>query len=307
MENRVEKGLSITKSNALVESAYRLSLTEMQIVLYGISLINPIQKTFPLTYRIDINRFSEIFNRSHKDIYTEVKDAVIKRFWERDFSYIDDKGKTVTLRWLTKIVHEDKSGYLEIKFSEEIQPYLHELHNNFTKYYISEIAKFKRIYSIRFYEYSIMLLNKNETNKFKFCLSINDLKRRLCLEDKYTRFSNFKSRVLDSSKKEINNLSDINLNYKLIKLGRNPYQIEFTVERKNKNSNLDLKQKEISDVKISKTVLEKVKKIASESQTGWDLISIEKQFYEYIRKYGYPKNIDAAFIGFTKKKVLNEP
>jgi plasmid replication initiation protein len=184
----MEKELSVTKSNALIESAYRLSLTEMQVVLYGISLINPVQKIFPLTYRIDINRFSEIFNRAHKDIYTEVKDAVIKRLWERDFSYIDKDGNTVTLRWLTKITYEDKSGYLEIKFSEEIQPYLHELHNNFTKYYISEISKFKSIYSIRLYEYSIMNLNKHETNKYKFCLLIDDIKKRLAIDEKYIRF-----------------------------------------------------------------------------------------------------------------------
>ena len=164
----METKLKVSKDNALICASYRLSLTEMQIILYGIGLINPMQMEFPLSYRIDIDRFAKMFSREHGQIYQEVKDAVVKRFWARDFSYIDEKGKTVTLRWLTKMVHEDKTGYIEIKFSEEIRPYLHELRGNFTAYYIEQIAKFKSIYSVRLYENSIMVLNKSKTSKVKF-------------------------------------------------------------------------------------------------------------------------------------------
>ena len=65
--------VSITKSNALIEASYRLSRTEMQILLYGISLINPTDKNFPFIYRIDTARFAEMFNRKHGEIYTTSK------------------------------------------------------------------------------------------------------------------------------------------------------------------------------------------------------------------------------------------
>ena len=94
---------SITKSNALIEASYRLTRTELQIILYGISLINPTQKDFPLTYRVETRRFAEMFNRNHGEIYNDIKDAVRKRFWERDFSYTNEQGKIVTCRWLTRI------------------------------------------------------------------------------------------------------------------------------------------------------------------------------------------------------------
>jgi plasmid replication initiation protein len=297
MEKNVK---SVTKSNALINAGYRLSLTEIQIILYGISLINPLQKDFPLNYRIDINRFAEMFNREHCQIYNEVKEAVLKRFWERDFSYTDDKGKIVTLRWLTKIVHEDKTGYLEIKFSEEIQPYLHQLKNNFTTYYIDQISKFKSVYSIRFYEYSIMFLNKKKIDKGRFLLLIDEIRQLLEIGKMYDRFSNFKSRVLEPAKKEINSFSDLNFNYKVFKRGRTPYEVEFSVSKKQQRENTEHK---LLITKVSTTTLEKAKEIAIAAGTRWDIYVIEEEFYAYMKKAGLPRNLEAAFIGFVKKKV----
>lgn len=300
----MEKGLSITKSNSLIEAGYRLSLTEMQIILYGISLINPLQKDFPLSYQIEITRFSKMLNRDHGNIYKEIKEAVMKRFWNRDFSYTDEKGKIVTLRWLTKMVHEDKSGYIEIKFSEEIQPYLHQLQGNFTSVYINQIARFKSVYSVRFYEYSYMVLNKNKSNQEKFSLSIEEIKKWLNLEDSYQRFCDFNVRVLEKSKNEINKFSDLNFKYRVIKLGRSPNKIEFSISKKNQDVHLDYEK---IQTKISTSAFEKAKEITLSAKTGWDIYAIEQQFYEYMKKVGAPKNLDAAFIGFVKKKVADKP
>jgi plasmid replication initiation protein len=131
---------------------------------------------------------------------------------------------------------------------------------------------------------------------------ISDIKKKLELGDKYDRFSNFKTRVLDAAKKEINKFSDLNFDYKIIKLGRSPYQIEFSVNRKQP---IEDKTKKLV-TKVSTTALEKAKKRAIEAGTGWDIYAIEEQFYAYTKKAGFPKNLDAAFIGFAKKKVLNK-
>jgi plasmid replication initiation protein len=121
--------LSVTKDNALIEAGYRLSLTEMQIILYGISLINPLQKEFPRSFKINIDRFAKLFNREHGQVYHEVKDAVLRRFWERDFSYVDKNSEIVTLRWLTKVVHKDSVGLIEITFSSVLTSITRKLHN----------------------------------------------------------------------------------------------------------------------------------------------------------------------------------
>ncbi len=297
-------GKVITKSNALIEAGYRLTLTEMQIILYGISLINPLQKDFPLKYQIDIKRFAEMFNREHGQIYKEIKDAILKRFWERDFSYTDKHGQIVTNRWLTQISHHDTTGFMQIKFSEDVQPYLYQLKKHFTTYYIDQISQFKSIYSVRIYEYSIMHLNKSKQNKCQFILLVDELKRRLEISDKYNRFSHLKERVLERAKKEINKYSNLNFTYKVIKLGRSPHKIEFTIGKKAARSTPSIK---LSSHTIPPAIIEKARQIALDAGTRWDIYAIEQQFYEYVRRKGQPDNLQRAFIGFVRKKVMSPP
>lgn len=298
---------SITKSNALIEAGYRLSLTEIQIILYGISLINPVDKNFPLNYRIDIKRFAELFDRDHGDVYGAVKKAILSKFWERDFSYKDEKGKIVTNRWLTQVKHQDKTGYLEIKFSEEVQPYLHQLKKHFTTYYINKISEFKSIYAVRFYEMAIMNLKKSKQEKCKFTLKIQEIRDRLELNEKYTRFFNFKMRILDTAKKEINKYSDIKFSYTVIKLGRSANEIEFTVSEKLKDKQKKYPLLEYKHHKLSPAIFEKAQQIVHKAGNKWDIYAIEQQFYEFIKKKGIPESLEGAFIGFVKKKVAKQP
>ena len=101
---------SITKHNDLITSAYRLTLTEMQIILYGVSLVNPTDGKFPRSYEINIKKFGDMFNRNHCEIYNDVKEAIMKRFWEREFTFHDKYetnllGETVRARvkWVTTV------------------------------------------------------------------------------------------------------------------------------------------------------------------------------------------------------------
>lgn len=298
---------SITKSNALIEAGYRLSLTEMQIVLYGISLVNPVANDFPLQYRIDIKNFAEMFNRDHGSIYTEIKGAILSKFWERDFSYRDEKGNLVTNRWLTQIKRQDKTGYIEIKFSEDVRPYLHQLQQHFTTYYIDKISAFKSVYSIRIYEMSIMNLRKSKQNSCSFKLSVKEIRDRLELNNKYKRFYNLKIRIIDMAKREINKHSDIELSYKVIKKGREAQEIEFTVLKKN-NSTTEITTEILSSPtgntslkpnKLTPAIFDKAKNIVAKAGNQWDLYAIEQQFFEYIERKGPPESLEKAFLGFV--------
>ena len=259
---------SITKSNALIEASYRLSLNEMRIILYGVSLINPMATEFPLQYRIEVKRYSEIFHLSQNSIYDELKNSVLNRFWEREFSYLNESGRREVLRWLTKVIYSDEDGYLEIKFNEEIQPLLHQLKSNFTTYYIEEIALFKSVFSVRIYENLLMNLKKLKVKKVDFTLSLAELKERLDVTDKYSRFYDFKKRVLETAKDEINKYSDLNIEYEVIKVGRSHHNIKFVSsykpgkQKKHQTYNLNQKEQLRSELK---NVLEELKPFRTKS------------------------------------------
>lgn len=291
-------GNLVTKNNELINASYRLSLSEARVILYGISLINPMAKDFPLEYEIRIEKYSELFGlKNNKNLYGEIKEAVMNKFWEREFTIRVGELANCRLRWLTGITYSDNKGYLKIHINPLLKPLLHQLSGNFTSYNLDKIALFKNIYSIRIYEVAIMNLNKSKSNKYTLKTTIQDLKELLDLTEKYIKFSNFKACVLNTSMKEINKHSDIKLSYKVIKLGRTPHEIEFCFLRKKP------KNKPLGKNELSPPILEKVKWMAEGAGTNWAVSELEKQFWAFANSKGRPKDIENAFLGFAKKKI----
>ena len=147
-----------------------------------------------------------------------------------------------------------------------------------------------------------MHINMSKKAKCLFIVNIADIKEKMGLEKKYSRFSNFKTYVLEVAKKEINKHSDLNLSYKIIKLGRSPHKIEFTVTRKAEKS---VTYDKPPSNKLTPAMIEKGKKIAL--GTGWDIYDLEQQFYDYVKKKGQPDNLNGAFIGFVRTKTQKRP
>jgi len=302
--------MKITKSNAIINSSYRFSLNELRIVLYGLSHIDPTTDDFPLFHRIHIKELAEFYNIGDKDrgsFYDNIREALVTKFWEREFSYFDEERKaTVKRRWLIEVEYGAKNGSLAYHYNPLIKNQLQKLAKRFTSYFLSNVSNMKSAYSMRIYEVAVMYLNASGKSKTTFNKNIEDLKQQLDISEKYKHFYHMKSRVLEHARKEINKHSDINIIYKIIKLGRSPNEIEFTVSRKAKTQSLPALTQTPSQ-KLTPSIFEKAKKIALEAGTGWDIYSIEQQFYEHIRKKGPPDSLELAFLGFVKKKVINPP
>jgi len=298
----------ITKSNSIINSSYRFSLNELRIVLYGLSHINPRSDEFPMFHRIHIRELAEFYNIGEKDrgsFYDNIKDALLNKFWNREFSYYDEElGETVRRTWLTEIRYGRKDGTLAYEYNPKIKDQLQQLAKRFTSYFLVNIANMKSAYAVRLYEISIMYLNASKQSEITFTKTIEDLKHQLNVTDKYKYFFNFKARVLESAKKEINKHSDIKFIYKVKKLGRSPHEIEFTVSKKEKRLLLPLNS---SSQKLSPSILEKAKKITLDTGTGWDIYVIEQQFYDFTKKKGQPESLEGAFLGFVRRKVAMPP
>jgi len=297
MEKPMERQ-SVTKHNELIQASYRLTLNEMRIVLYGISLINPLSKEFPLEYQIDIKKFIGLFGlESNKDIYSQIKETVIGKFWEREFTVdINEDGKQ-RFRWLTSVQYRDKAGFLKIFINPELKDLLHQLKGHFTSYHLEKVSSFQSAYSVRIYEISLMNLNKSNKNKCSFWIEIVHLKEKLDISEKYKQFADFNKRILEPVKKDINKHSDIRLSYELIKKGRAYHEIKFSVERK---AGETMKVTNQAGPMLSPPIIEKAKCLIKESGTGWCVQEVVTQFLEFIKNKEKAKDVEKAFIGFVK-------
>ncbi|MEM7757942.1 MAG: replication initiation protein [Cyanobacteria bacterium P01_A01_bin.40] len=158
---------------------------------------------------------------------------------------------------------------------------------------------------------------------------------------KLQKFSNFNAWAIKPAIKEVNFLSDYIVTVEPIKKGRTVYAIKLSWMPKNQSdmkcvfqelerstigrqarmegtveqiesvdfissSGKVVTEKE-SKVLLDAHTLEKARDIVYQSGTGWDIYAIEKEFIEYSRAKGKPHNINAAFLGFVRKKVENRP
>ncbi len=219
------------KSNALIEASYDLNLLETQIILYGISLVNPLTEASE-DYVIHVQRFAEIFNKNTKSIYRELKKAALSSFWGKRVVFKNVLGRMEHRAWLITVEYSDGEGFLRVRFHPDIKELLCMLSKNFTVFYLDQVSKFKSVFSIRIYEFCIMEINKKKANDYNFTVSVAWIAERLRLGDKYPRFTDFKRRVLIKAQTEINTHSDLTIEFEEIKKGRRVESIRFIVQRK---------------------------------------------------------------------------
>jgi len=122
-------------------------------------------------------------------------------------------------------------GGAEIHFSSHIIPYLTKLREggNFTIYQLENIGGLKSAYSIRMYELLVQYKTLGSRD-----IPLSELRKMLCLGDKYKTMSNLKTWVIDLSIKEINEHTNIQVSYKNIKRGRAITGFSFTIKTKKK-------------------------------------------------------------------------
>lgn len=229
--------LTVVKSNELIAACFRLSLNETRLLYYAIACNNPMENEhgWQNYYEIKVSDIADMFKIKQENVYRDML-AACNAFFERKFTMIDQNNIKHKGRFIDLISYQEKKGFLAIKFSESIKPYLYELKGNFTTYKLQQIALFTSPNSTRFYEFSVMELKRSKKNVAEFTIPITQLRELLEMNDKYKRFNQFRERVIDKSIEDINQFSDLTLSVNVIKDGKTPTDIAFKVKYKPKSN-----------------------------------------------------------------------
>ena len=149
------------------------------------------------------------------DIYNAMRSLRKREF------YVDNEEFELSTGFIDKAKHFKKEGYFEIVVGEDILPYILDVAKQYTSYNFLVAMSFKSVYSVRFYEW---LCEWKTAGGFK--LSIQELKSRLMVEEKYPLYGNLKSKVINIAYKEIKeayeqNRCELYFEYSEYKDGRN--------------------------------------------------------------------------------------
>jgi len=223
----------VVKNNALIQINANLSINEQKIFNFILFCVreNKLKNNVLLTSVKEINNFIGVYI-NHKQIRANFKN-MIKTIVEVDVL------KNDTVKWeistlIRKVKYND--GDISILLEEELVKKILNP-NRFTHLNFTLINHFKSKFSIRLYELAMSSMKKDNAYIQLPKFDIDTFKQLMGIDIKnqYTRFAHLKSKVIDKAVSEINETSDITINYTLIKSGNQYSHIKFHTKYKNNN------------------------------------------------------------------------
>lgn len=133
------------------------------------------------------------------------------------------------------------TGIVQVKISPKMKPYLLNLTQGYTEHQLFSIIRLRSKNSKRFYLYFCQ--HRPKSGAFRTVIeyeTIDSFKDKMGYHDSYKKNGHFISSVLEVVKKDINELSNLRVAYKLKKRGREFYWIEWTIENKDNNETIRL-------------------------------------------------------------------
>ncbi len=228
---------------------YRLPAREQKIILYLISKINPNNENEFHKQRLSMNEMKQLLVREgtkYGSFYSELA-TIAETMTSCKITFptrfeVNGMRLKGAINWFQHCIPvEDEKGevHLEFVFSEILKPFIIDL-KEYVKIGVSEVFPMRSGYAIRMFqmlkaEYDRLKEYKKVVN---FDFTLEELKQLLGIEENnYPDFKNFRVRVLDPIKQDIDEFSNqIQVDYEYLKTGKKVTGIRFLVFAKPKTA-----------------------------------------------------------------------
>jgi len=243
----------VTKDNSLIGASYSLSVVEQRLIFLAIIEAREQETLIEAggLLRIYAQSYAKQFDVEKHTSYEAMKRAV-EGLYEAGFAYskVDEGSGKIgryKSRWVDKIGYIDDLGCVELVFASDVIPLITRLEARYTEYELKQVVGLQSEYAIRLYELIIQWRSVGKTNQ----ISLYELREKLGLVDEYKRIEAFKRRVLDLAVKQINEHTDITVEYDQHKQGKVITGFTFKFKVKTKPKKVSNTKKESGTLDIS--------------------------------------------------------
>lgn len=193
------------------------------------------------------------------------------------------------IHWFSEAEYDENSGTINIKIEKKMIPYMVVL-VNYTKLDYRYISKLKNIYSARIY--LICRITQSRYQPY-VCTNVSllDFKKQIGVEGKYRDTTMLKKRIIDVAAYEINNITDIFLEYELHKTGK-----RFT------HITLKYFQKKDVDNQVGKLKTQP-QKMALKQQAGADIDNQDTTIVAQLQSYGIQRGKAWEYVRIYSAKT----
>ena len=228
-------------ANQFIQHArYRLTPREQKLILYMATLVRRDDSDFE-TYLVPVTEIEFILKtdetKKHGSFYERL-DSLLDSITDKKISFpteftVDGVRLRGHINWVAGAVpkyNEDGVLCVEFGFSPQMKPFLLGLKEKFTRFEFLEVAKMKSGFSIRIYQMCKSYYYEHiRHGRNVLAVSIRELKSRLGIADKYPDFRNFRRKVLNVAKEEINEKTRLHIEYDFVKKGRSITDVRIII------------------------------------------------------------------------------
>lgn len=215
----------VVQANSLIEASYKLKPSQQKFLRVMASMITKNDEDFKM-YEFKISELIELFEVKDQSKYKEIPKQT-RELMGNVLTFKTDK-KIIQVPFLNYCEYELGEGILKVQFHPYLKPFYLYLskENPYTKYELKNILPLKSVYSIRIYE----LLKQFEKIGTR-TIGISQLRDIFQIKPtEYTRYNDFKRKVLLQAQKEVPLKTDISFDFEEIKEKRKVKAIKFYIK-----------------------------------------------------------------------------
>jgi len=243
----------ITKSKDLIEVNDRTSLVEQKFLL---CIASNVEESDPkdTSYTLFINDFRQFIKSKSNSYYYKFYE-MCNELQEKHF-VMNGVNQSLSFKWFTEARYNYQEGSVTIKLGPSLKEHLCPSSTDVVRYKLKNIQLLKSTHSIKLYE----ILKFSEKEK-ECSFTLNELKERLGIENKYSEWINFKQRVLERAQTEINEKTDISFEFLPSKRGRKISKIKFIIS--SKHLSIEVHNKERTNLSESESLPQSASSLSS--------------------------------------------
>lgn len=233
----------VTKHNSLIPKMAKFHLSELRLIAYCLSHYDS-RKPENCLFTAKVEDLIEIFPALHKKrAYDVIRETMIK-LSQKPIEFKKNNEKFFW-HWFTGFSYKEGEGEFTFQINPNIQPYLLALKEHFSKYRLASVYQFKTASTWKLYE------NLNRWKKTGvWYIELEEFKKLLGVEEKYTRFNSLRERVIEPSLRQINQKSDLAIHYEKETNHRVVVALKFFIDEKQDDDVINIENPKIRLLKL---------------------------------------------------------
>jgi len=219
----------INMSRILVKAAHGLNLSQKRLIMYAVSKIHPhVPQPNQIIVKVNALEYAQKMEVHAPNAYRDLQDAADNLFHRYiSISYETPKGREIEkIHWVSSAKYHTGEGWVELRFSPEVSPYLSMLNEgNQINYNLQLAVDLRSVYAWRLLE---LLMQWKDTKRLY--IRLDDFRHALEVPETY-RYADIRINCLEKPILELREKARIEVTWKAVKDKENRRKVgmlEFT-------------------------------------------------------------------------------